>query len=100
MYCMYVDGFRKMTKVDRGSLATANSVEPIEFYHANFRQGHPELLHMMQRKGNTQPKVDEQSVRSEEVNRLMKDIHTLRDRHQGLAEVIHTLHRSVPLYLV
>ena len=39
-----------MAKVDRGSLATAGSVDPIEFYHANFRRGHPELLHLMQRR--------------------------------------------------
>jgi hypothetical protein len=39
-----------MAKVDRGSLATAGTVDPIEFYHANFRRGHPELLHLMQRR--------------------------------------------------
>ena len=47
-YC--TDGFRKMTRLLQGTLSKAFQVEPIEFWHANFRRGHPELLHLLQRK--------------------------------------------------
>jgi len=46
----FVDGFRKMTRLLQGTLSKAFQVEPIEFWHANFRRGHPELLHLLQRK--------------------------------------------------
>jgi heat shock transcription factor 1 len=81
-------GFRKMAKVDRGSLATAGTVDPIEFYHANFRRGHPELLHLMQRRTNVVKSSEEHSVKSDELNSVLKDIHVMRDRQDSISNVI------------
>ena len=50
IYINVIDGFRKMTRLLQGTLSKAFQVEPIEFWHANFRRGHPELLHLVQRK--------------------------------------------------
>jgi heat shock transcription factor 1 len=88
-------GFRKMAKVDRGSLATAGTVDPIEFYHANFRRGHPELLHLMQRRTNVVKSSEEHSVKSDELNSVLKDIHVMRDRQDSISNVIGRLNRWV-----
>lgn len=44
------DGFRKVTNPEKASLAKAQSNEPVEFWHTNFRRGHPELISLVQRR--------------------------------------------------
>lgn len=46
----HTDGFRKVNHPEQGTLAKTHSDEPLEFWHTNFRRGHPELLHLVQRK--------------------------------------------------
>ena len=57
MYCLgtynllsCADGFRKVTNPEKASLAKAQSNEPVEFWHTNFRRGHPELISLVQRR--------------------------------------------------
>ena len=45
-----LDGFRKVAKPDQGSLAKCMENESVEFWHMNFRRGHPELLYLVQRR--------------------------------------------------
>ena len=47
------DGFRKVSHPDQGVLSKVQESEPIEFWHPNFRQGHPELLYLVQRRVGT-----------------------------------------------
>ena len=39
-----------MTNPEKASLAKAQSNEPVEFWHTNFRRGHPELISLVQRR--------------------------------------------------
>ena len=53
--CVYIciatiDGFRKVAKPEQHTLVKSVSTENLEFWHTNFRRGHPELLHLVQRK--------------------------------------------------
>ncbi len=43
------DGFRKVAKPDHGGL-TSITDDSVEFWHTNFRKGHPELLSLVQRR--------------------------------------------------
>ena len=45
-----VDGFRKVAKPEQHTLIKTVNAENLEFWHTNFRRGHPELLHLVQRK--------------------------------------------------
>ena len=45
-----VDGFRKVAKPEQHTLVKSVTAENLEFWHTNFRRGHPELLHLVQRK--------------------------------------------------
>ncbi len=44
------DGFRKVANPDNGALIKPDVIDTYEFWHTNFRRGHPELLHLVQRK--------------------------------------------------
>ena len=44
------DGFRKVSHPEQGVLSKVQVSEPIEFWHPNFRRGHFELLHLVQRR--------------------------------------------------
>lgn len=44
------DGFRKVSRPEQGVLSKVQANEPIEFWHPNFRRGHPELLYLVQRR--------------------------------------------------
>nr|WEL12805.1 heat shock factor 1 [Halisarca dujardinii] len=81
-------GFRKVSKIDRGSIMTAGSVEPLEFFHTNFRRGHSELIHLIQRKTTNVKATEEHSVKSDELNSVLKNIHTMRDRQDSISTVI------------
>ena len=39
-----------MTNPEKASLAKAQTNEPVEFWHTNFRKGHPELINLVQRR--------------------------------------------------
>lgn len=43
------DGFRKVAKPDHGGLTSIRE-DSVEFWHTNFRKGHPELLPLVQRR--------------------------------------------------
>ncbi len=45
-----IDGFRKVSHPEEGALIKAQVNETLEFWHTNFRRGHHELLHLVQRK--------------------------------------------------
>ena len=47
------DGFRKVSKPEQHTLVKDVNSENLEFWHTNFRRGHPELLHLVQRKVTT-----------------------------------------------
>lgn len=80
-------GFRKMTRLLQGTLSKAFQVEPIEFWHANFRRGHPELLHLVQRK-STQHK---DFTKSEDLTQVLNNVHELKGRHEGIISDISSL---------
>ena len=44
------DGFRKVSHPEQGVLSKVQVSEPNEFWHPNFRRGHSELLHLVQRR--------------------------------------------------
>ena len=44
------DGFRKVSHPEQGVLSKVQVSEPNEFWHPNFRRGHFELLHLVQRR--------------------------------------------------
>lgn len=53
MLCVCVcvpDGFRKVSHPELGVLSKVQVSEPVEFWHPNFRRGHPELLYLVQRR--------------------------------------------------
>ena len=45
-----IDGFRKVSHPDEGALIKTQANETFEFWQTNFRRGHHELLHLVQRK--------------------------------------------------
>ena len=45
----FIDGFRKVAKPDQGGLTSIQD-DSVEFWHTNFRRGHPELLPLVQRR--------------------------------------------------
>ena len=53
MVCVYIyisDGFRKVSHPEQNVLSKVQVSEPVEFCHPNFKRGHPELLHLVQRR--------------------------------------------------
>ncbi|XP_065913236.1 heat shock factor protein 4-like isoform X2 [Dysidea avara] len=80
-------GFRKMTRLLQGTLSKAFQVEPIEFWHANFRRGHPELLHLLQRKSPQHKDF----TKSEDLSQVLSSVHELRGRHEGIITDITSL---------
>ena len=46
---LLLDGFRKVAKPDQGALLKSSG-DSVEFWHANFRRDHPELLNLVQRR--------------------------------------------------
>ena len=48
-FLIIIDGFRKVAQPDQGALLALKQGS-VEFWHTNFRQGHHELLHLVQRR--------------------------------------------------
>ncbi|KAI6208279.1 Heat shock factor protein 1 [Aphelenchoides besseyi] len=80
-------GFRKMTPIERTSLARAESDQDhLEFSHPSFVRDHPELLVNIKRKASTarQPTDAAVSVGSKDLSSVFDEIQRLRDRQKEM----------------
>ena len=107
MLSYFLDGFRKVAKPDQGALVKTKN-DSVEFWHANFRRGHPDLLHLVQRRVHRvnlcfNLSLSFQSVSSrvgtEEKNpflsQVITDIHHMKGRQENITSLFEELKRLV-----
>lgn len=83
--CLLVsDGFRKMTPIDKSSLARSESDQDhLEFSHPNFIQQHPDLLVNIKRKTpGSRNNENTMSMPAKELNLLLDEIRQLREKQR------------------
>uniref|UniRef100_A0AC34Q3Z4 HSF-type DNA-binding domain-containing protein n=1 Tax=Panagrolaimus sp. JU765 TaxID=591449 RepID=A0AC34Q3Z4_9BILA len=85
------DGFRKMTPIERTSLARAESDQDhLEFSHPCFVRDHPELLTQIKRK-TPHNKKEEVVPANKDLSGVLDEIRLLRDRQSGMEERMNEL---------
>lgn len=86
-----LDGFRKITPIDRSSLARAESDQDhLEFSHPYFHRDHPELLTNIKRKQTlqkhpylqTEPEVTK--INTKELSSVFGELKQLRERQANI----------------
>uniref|UniRef100_A0A0R3RZV6 HSF_DOMAIN domain-containing protein n=1 Tax=Elaeophora elaphi TaxID=1147741 RepID=A0A0R3RZV6_9BILA len=80
-------GFRKMTPIEKSSLARSESDQDhLEFSHPNFIQHHPELLVNIKRKtpGNRNNENNSVAMPPKEINVLVDEIRQLREKQRAM----------------
>jgi heat shock transcription factor 1 len=79
-------GFRKVSHLEQGVLSKVQVNEPIEFWHPNFRRGHPELLSLVQRRPVSSRHSTEEKV--PELNKVLTDIHQMKGKQENIGDML------------
>ncbi|XP_064398216.1 heat shock factor protein-like isoform X2 [Halichondria panicea] len=84
-------GFRKVSHPDEGALIKTQANETFEFWQTNFRRGHHELLHLVQRKPNKHHHAEGGEELKPEITKVLGDIHTVQGRQENIMLVLDAL---------
>uniref|UniRef100_A0A914CBY9 HSF-type DNA-binding domain-containing protein n=1 Tax=Acrobeloides nanus TaxID=290746 RepID=A0A914CBY9_9BILA len=88
-------GFRKMTPIERSSLARAESDQDhLEFSHPYFVRDHPELLVNIKRKAPTtrsHPENSSVQIPTKDLSAVLEELRQLRDRQKHMENKIQDL---------
>ncbi|CAI7989860.1 Heat shock factor protein 1 [Geodia barretti] len=82
-------GFRKVSHPEQNVLSKVQVSEPVEFYHPNFRRGHRELLHLVQRRPVSGRVVTEE--KSTELGKVLTDIHVMKGKQEDIGDMLEAM---------
>jgi hypothetical protein len=79
-------GFRKVSHPEQNVLSKVQVSEPVEFWHPNFKRGHPELLHLVQRRPVSGRIGTEE--KSTELSKVLTDIHVMKGKQEDIGDML------------
>ncbi|XP_019856235.1 PREDICTED: heat shock factor protein-like [Amphimedon queenslandica] len=84
-------GFRKVAKPDQGALLKSSG-DSVEFWHANFRRDHPELLNLVQRRPvSSRTGGDDKNAC---LSQVINDIHSVKGNQTNIEGMMNELKRE------
>lgn len=84
-------GFRKVVHPELAVLSKVQEKEPTEFWHPNFRRGHPELLSLVQRRPVSRISSEEKKP---ELNKVLTDIHQMKGKQENIGDMLEAMRRD------